>query len=142
MVGRYIKQHIGKIPNVKNTKLNLIGHSLGARVICFALANNQWSDYRLRNCILLGGEVENDPDLWLKCAQQVRGKIYNIYSRNDEFLKLLPNERVGTHPIRLSHPLQTKIVNRNFRTFKHRDYWIKLNYSQRNQKLYFYHFCL
>jgi len=128
LVGKNIKQHIGKIPDAKNVKINFIGHSLGVRVICYALAYNQWSDYRIRNCILLGGEAENDPKLWLKCAQQIKGKIYNVYSRNDEFLKLLPKERVGTHPIRLKHSLQKKIVNRNYPTFKHTDYWKKLKY--------------
>jgi len=44
LIGKNIKQHIGKIPDAKNIKLNFIGHSLGVRVICYALAFNQWSD--------------------------------------------------------------------------------------------------
>ena len=129
MVGKYIKRHIGKIPDAKNFKINFIGHSLGARIICYALAYNDWSEYRIRNCILLGGEAENDPKLWLKCAQQVKGKIYNIYSKNDTEMKLLAVEqRVGTSPIRINHPLQKKIENRDYYTFGHHDYWHNLNY--------------
>jgi hypothetical protein len=129
VVGKYIKQHIGKIPEAKNVKINFIGHSFGARVICFALAFNDWSDYRIRNCILLGGEVENDPALWLKCVKQVNGKIYNIFSKNDEEMKLLTiKDKVGTSPIRINHPLQRKIENRDYYTFGHHDYWKNLNY--------------
>ena len=39
----------------RDTPINLIGFSLGARVIHFALLNNYFHEYNLNNVILLGG---------------------------------------------------------------------------------------
>ena len=127
-VGKRIKQHIGKIPNAKNVKMNFIGHSFGVRVISHALAYNDWSDYRIRNCILMGGEAENDPELWLRCVRQITGDIYNIYSSSDNALKYLSKGSVGVNPIRLNHTLQRKIINRNYYSLGHCDYWENLTY--------------
>lgn len=128
MVGRRIKQNIGKIPDAKNMKMNLIGHSFGTRVISYALSCNDWSDYRIRHCILLGGEADNDAKLWLKCIRQISGSIYNIYSTSDNALKYFTKGSIGIGPIHLNHNLQNRIVNRNYYSIDHTDYWKNLNY--------------
>ena len=69
----------------------LMGHSLGARVIYYALSELATKKRQLiKDVVLLGGAVDrNDSDGWAKAATAVRGTIYNCYSRQDNILKCL-----------------------------------------------------
>lgn len=126
-LGRSLKQYISRIPKAKRDKLaiNLIGHSLGARVIHYALATNDWSDYNLNDCVFLGGAADAEDEDWQDCLVQINGRIYNVYSKADRILKWTPDRRrrVGRHPIQSDSP---RIVNREYAKLGHLDYWPRL----------------
>ena len=69
----------------------LVGHSLGARVIFYALQNLAASSQkpRIRHAILLGGAVGADKEDWEIAASAVSGKIINCYSKHDDVLRYL-----------------------------------------------------
>jgi len=73
-------------------KINLIGHSLGARLICNALQKNRelTAQLRINNVILLGGAfpVKNN---WLELVAMLDGNIYNFYSKKDFVLIFKPD---------------------------------------------------
>jgi hypothetical protein len=91
----------------------LMGHSLGARVIHSLLSVLSTTD---RNCIkgvyLLGGAVDGTKeDTWGEIAQAVDGRIYNIYSTEDDVLDKLYrganaflSQPIGIRAIRSSEP--------------------------------------
>jgi hypothetical protein len=135
-LGRRFKRHMAQIPFARKYPINLIGHSLGARVLHYALASHDWSDYKLRDCILLGGAADAEDEDWPDCADELRGNLYNVWSEDDQVLKLLlknlnrlpgrPDEEpVGLGPISWSYP--GKIVNRKYK-LGHGEYWQNLEY--------------
>lgn len=125
-LGKRLKQHISRIPDAKNARINLIGHSLGARVIHHALQGD-WSAYKINDVILMGGAADAQCESWDHCVKQIRGKVYNAYSRNDKVLKFTPDRRlrIGREPLLKGHK---KVVNREYPSFGHTDYWQRLNY--------------
>lgn len=128
-IGENLPNILRKIPNIKRYPLNLIGHSLGARMIHFALAANDWSAFKLKDCILLGSAADAHDEDWPVCAEEISGKIYNIWSPKDGWLRaanmITFRQRAGRHGILSKHP---RIVNKRFRTFGHNDYWPNLEY--------------
>ncbi len=66
----------------------LVGHSLGCRVIYYALqALSTKSEKMIDDVILLGGAVGKDDKVgWKTATEAVKGKIYNCYSKNDMVL--------------------------------------------------------
>lgn len=66
--------------------VSLIGHSLGVRVIYYAL--KEWSATRqeIKNVIILGGAVREDKD-WQYVSSKVSGRIFNLYNSKDPVLK-------------------------------------------------------
>ena len=89
-------------------KFILVGHSLGARVIFYALENlaTRKGAPKVAHAILLGGAVGRDPQHWETAAKSVSGKIVNCYSRQDDVLKYLyktgtafTSDPVGRGPI-------------------------------------------
>lgn len=125
-LGERFLMHLSKIPHARDYPINLIGHSLGARVIHYALATNDWSNYRVRDVILLGGAADAQDEDWPECAKKIKGKIYNAWSPFDGWLFIKPDLRraVGRHGILWSHP---KIVNRRYE-LGHTQYWDNLEY--------------
>ena len=69
----------------------LIGHSLGARVVFFALlALAKKQDVAVDYAILLGAAVgRNKTEDWQTAAQLTRYGLYNCYSSNDGILRFL-----------------------------------------------------
>jgi hypothetical protein len=69
----------------------LMGHSLGTRVIYYALqALSTRKDICIKDVFLLGGTVDRlDIEGWEKAAKAVSGNIFNCYSSNDAILKYL-----------------------------------------------------
>jgi hypothetical protein len=69
----------------------LMGHSLGARVIYYALAALATVERPIiRDAYLLGGAVgATDEDDWTRATGAVTGTIHNCYSTNDQILKFL-----------------------------------------------------
>jgi len=127
-LGAQLKQHICRIKNVKEHKVNLIGHSLGAIIIHQALSKNSWSDYQIHDCVFLGGAAEANADDWHKCSREIKGKFYNAFSKKDKALKMLSvmnSKPIGRYPITLT---STKVINRHYPSFGHTSYWPRLYY--------------
>jgi transcription elongation factor Elf1 len=126
-LGRRFLRHLSKIPHAREYPINLIGFSLGARVVHYALATNDLANYRVRDVILLGGAADAKDEDWPECAEKIKGKIYNAWSPDDFVLKWLkPDLRsaIGRHGILWRHP---KIVNRRYK-LGHDEYWFNLEY--------------
>ena len=86
----------------------LIGHSLGARVIYYALAALQTKQRRIvRDAHLLGGAVGcGDAKEWHAVTSAVSGHVFNYFSENDAVLKYayragsgLTSTPIGIQPI-------------------------------------------
>jgi hypothetical protein len=103
------------ITSTPDWRFTLAGHSLGARVIHFALkelANR--SCRRIQNVYLLGGAVgggAKDDGCWATATEAVNGKIYNCFSGNDTVLQMayqganaMLSEPIGYSGISLRHP--------------------------------------
>ena len=69
----------------------LMGHSLGARVIYYALAALSTRQEKIvRDVYLLGGAVDrNDESGWGEAIKSVKGRIYNCFSSKDQVLTCL-----------------------------------------------------
>jgi hypothetical protein len=111
------------ISRCKEKSYTLVGHSLGCRVIYYALqALSSRDEIKVDDVILLGGAVGKD-DLvgWKTATKTIKGKIYNCYSKHDAILSKLyriANANL-THPIGIS-PIpgkNTKIKNINCNAF-------------------------
>ncbi|WP_296947297.1 DUF726 domain-containing protein [uncultured Massilia sp.] len=111
--GELLAQAILSTPGWRFT---LAGHSLGARVIHFALkALEGKGARRIENVYLLGGavggaDVERDKRDWTSAANAVKGRIFNCFSDEDGVLawlyqgaNALQSRPVGLHGIRLKH---------------------------------------
>ncbi|NBC05354.1 MAG: DUF726 domain-containing protein, partial [Bacteroidetes bacterium] len=100
----------------KGQKIDLFGHSLGGRVIFYALQIlSTKEEIFVENVYLFGGAQERKDDSgWQNATKAISGKIYNIYSSNDYVLKILYQcGTLGSSPIGLK-PIEyenDKIVN-------------------------------
>ena len=86
--GRLLAQILMRAPG---QKFILCGHSLGARVIFYAL--NELAEKKRDDVVqavhLMGGAVGvGDVDMWKRAVSVCQGGIANYYSLNDEVLKL------------------------------------------------------
>jgi len=107
------------ISRTKGQKFNLVGHSLGCRVIYYALeALGTKADTYINDVILLGGAVgRDDVDGWSRAASAVDGKIYNCHSNQDMVLSKVYkianaglSDPIGINPIEIDNP---KVENIN-----------------------------
>ena len=103
------------IARTDGQKFVLMGHSLGARVLAYALeALGTKPKKRIRTVHLLGGGVgAQDKEGWSLRAKAVTGRIYNYYSTNDLVLKYVyrpamffQSKPIGRTPI----PCQSKKI--------------------------------
>lgn len=119
MTGLLLADAIARTPGWRFT---LAGHSLGARVIYYALEALSTGNKKVEDIYLLGGAVgRNDEKGWSKAASAVRGSIYNCYSKNDDVLRYLyrgasgyTSQPAGFAPITLDDP---KVLNINCTDF-------------------------
>ncbi|MBT4028990.1 MAG: DUF726 domain-containing protein [Planctomycetes bacterium] len=81
----------------------LVGHSLGCRVIYYALqALSSKDKSKINDVIFLGGAVgKDDPAGWEIATKAINGNIYNCYSKHDGVLSKL--YRIAN--ANLSHPI-------------------------------------
>lgn len=79
------------VSRIRDREVILMGHSLGARVVYYALqALSTKSNAAVRDAYLLGGAVgAGDEFEWQRAAAAVSGSIHNCYSANDRILRLL-----------------------------------------------------
>jgi hypothetical protein len=111
IAGRLLANAITRTPGWRFT---LAGHSLGARVVHFALrALAGQAPKCVENAYLLGAAVgggAKDDACWTKAASAVRGRIFNCYSLEDKVLQNLyqganamMSKPAGYHGIHLVH---------------------------------------
>lgn len=70
----------------------LMGHSLGARVVMFALMAlaTKGAGHYVRDAVLMGAAVGRDRrEDWERAASAVSGRIHNCYSEHDRVLRFL-----------------------------------------------------
>ncbi len=130
-LGKDLKRFLNGIPDVQSQEINLIGHSLGARVIHSALANIDWSDYQINDCVFLAGAADLNADNWPQCLAQIRGRLFNGYTKNDPVLSITPDlrRRVGNCPMPdVWIDDRNKIVNKNCGRTTHTDFWNRLEF--------------
>jgi len=73
-----------------NKEYVICGHSLGARVVYYALKKLAVKNRVYIDSIhLLGGAVNNRSSRWRRATWAVKQKIYNYYSKEDLVLKFL-----------------------------------------------------
>uniref|UniRef100_A0A0N4ZD18 Transmembrane and coiled-coil domain-containing protein 4 n=1 Tax=Parastrongyloides trichosuri TaxID=131310 RepID=A0A0N4ZD18_PARTI len=115
-----IKRQHGQKP------LNLIGFSIGARVIYYCLlklADMENSQGIIENVILLGAPVSASPEQWENASNVVSGQIINGYSTTDWILKFLYRTMnvqfsiAGITPIEVRCFYKEKIINRDLTKF-------------------------
>jgi pimeloyl-ACP methyl ester carboxylesterase len=96
------------ISRTTGQKFTLVGHSLGARVIYYALEALSTKDTLfVDNVILLGGAIgRKDKEGWERAANAVSGKIYNCFSEQDKILDVFYrtanaglSDPIGVRPI-------------------------------------------
>ncbi|XP_052450355.1 transmembrane and coiled-coil domain-containing protein 4 [Carassius gibelio] len=90
-VGKHLAQVLRSRQQGKRP-VNLIGFSLGARVIYFCLeelANDQGSEGVVEDVVLLGAPVDGSEKTWQRLSKVVAGKIVNGYCRGDWLLGFL-----------------------------------------------------
>lgn len=96
--------------------LTIVGHSLGCRVIFYALETLAKKHHPLSaNIILLGGAVGNQTKDWDKTSEYIHGNIYNCFSKEDNILQHIYrsslawfSQPIGRYPIENDNE---KIIN-------------------------------
>jgi hypothetical protein len=106
LTGAMLADAIARMPD--DHSIILAGHSLGARVIFYALlALSTRKTKKVKNVILAGGAVsKTDITGWENALEAVSGKIYNFYTDKDKILKYayktanaFQSEPIGLGPI-------------------------------------------
>lgn len=125
----------------KEAKFNLVGHSLGCRVIYYALeALSTNRNKKVEDVILLGGAVgKDDTTGWRRATSAVRGTVFNCYSKNDHILSKLytiANANLS-HPIGISKiPITQNIKNIDCSNFIDGHMSWKDNYEEILRRIY------
>lgn len=140
-IGTNILRNIRRMKFSKTYPINLIGFSLGTLAIQYSLMYSYWGDLKLKNVILLGGAADNKSDIWKDCLDNIQGKIYNVYSKDDDILRLeIFATTIGRNPIKCKNK---KIINKKL-NLGHGDYMKNLSYifdrivpERRRSKNYF-----
>ena len=111
-------------------RYTLMGHSLGARVIYYALdaLAESGTKPRINDVHLLGGAVESNAAAWERVLPAIRGSIWNYCSDNDDTLRylykigtLMQSSPIGLSPIEsTSDRIQDVDVTQLVKS--HRDY--------------------
>ena len=84
---------------VSESRISLIGHSLGARVIYSLLTKGGGDALPVVDTVLLGGAIRRDSSHdWEGAADAISGNLVNLHSKNDSALKKLTRRRGGQSP--------------------------------------------
>ena len=130
------------ISRTQGQVFNLVGHSLGCRVIYYALeALSSKKETYINDIILLGGAVgRTDHKGWQKVSDAIKGNIYNCYSHNDKVLGRIYkianaglSDPIGIGPIELKNK---KIANVDCTTLVNSHMTWKKHYEEILQMIY------
>ncbi|AMW83121.1 hypothetical protein AK972_2321 [Pseudomonas yamanorum] len=115
--------------SIKVRQINLIGHSLGARLLVKSLLASPEvaRELPLNNLLLMGGAICTSSP-WGLVSAPLKGRVINCHSSKDWALALKPDtERcIGRYAIPLTPALKAKVANVHLATFDHAAYWPQL----------------
>ena len=110
-------------------RINLIGHSLGARILVKSvLASPEVArELPLNNLLLMGGAICTSSP-WDEVSAPLKGRVINCHSSKDWALAIKPDtERcIGRYAIDVTPALKAKVTNVHLATFDHAAYWPQL----------------
>ena len=110
-------------------RINLVGHSLGARILVKSLLASPEAarELPLHNVLLMGGAICTSSP-WDEVSAPLQGRLINCHSSKDWALAIKPdNERcIGRYAIPLTPALKAKVSNVHLATFDHAAYWPQL----------------
>ena len=110
-------------------RINLIGHSLGARILVKSvLASPEVAhELPLNNLLLMGGAICTSSP-WDQVSAPLKGRVINCHSSKDWALAMKPDtERcIGRYAIEVTPALKAKVTNVHLATFDHAAYWPQL----------------
>lgn len=114
---------VAKHPYV--TEINLVGHSLGGRVLVSALRKltrqPDGCSLTIGDVLLMAAAVEVDADEALALKACISGRLINAYSKSDSILLMNADETcLGRHEV-------PNFENVSMDGFGHLDYWPKLH---------------
>lgn len=106
------------------SKVNLVGHSLGGRVVVSALLDlldkPTHHDLEIGDVLLMATAAELSGNDARAIRKRTNCKLYNAYSKDDEILRLNVGESsAGRRPV-------ANCKNVRMESFGHRDYWPRL----------------
>lgn len=125
----------------KDIKINLYGHSLGCRVIYYALQELKKLDNKnIQNVYLFAGAIgQNHKENWQEVSKVINGTIFNYYSEKDRILKILfqlfyagSNKPIGLEPIK-STSIKIKNMNKTCLIKSHMGWKRNLNLVMREK---------
>jgi hypothetical protein len=127
-----------KLDDFPDIKINLIGHSLGCRMILTALQKNKELAQKLKieNVIFLAGATPKDIDWW-EIVSAINGDVYNFYSNTDFVLIAKPDSEksIGRYPI--TDPKAPLHRIKNYQTSTpHWSYWEELENLLKTTELF------
>lgn len=127
LVGAEIAAQVAAVAG--DRPVNLIGHSLGARLVHHGLASQEAAGLALQDVVLLAGAADLDAANWPACVARLQGRLYNVYTRKDRVLWLTPDlrRRVGSRPMsQVVVDGVPKVVNHHAEGVGHVQHWTHL----------------
>jgi hypothetical protein len=118
---------VNRFPYVE--RVNLIGHSLGGRVLIYALrklvTKREYDCLKVDNVLLMAAAADVTDYEAEAFVRRVDGDIYHAYSRNDDVLRLnLDENSIGRRHVK--GLISVEMINENGKGFGHMDYWPNL----------------
>ncbi|MEB7886252.1 DUF726 domain-containing protein [Serratia fonticola] len=114
--------------NIIYERLNLYGHSLGARLIIESIIAlpDDYKKLNIDNLIFMGGARNLQERDCKALLQVISGEIFNIHSSSDYVLKFIKpdfEKCIGLYPIQPPENLLSRVHNHAFDFLGHMDYW-------------------
>lgn len=124
--GKALLRSLNALEVPRRWPLHIVGHSLGARLVHYALAHHARDDRRINEVVLLAGAADAEDDDWPQCIDRVRGRVTNLYNPWDKALlvNILRSGRamIGQRGIDWTHD---KLDDHRVH-YGHTDYWPNL----------------
>ncbi len=126
LLGSKLVEELDALHLPRRWQVHLIGHSLGTRVIHYALAHHRRRNRRIDEVVLMAGAADAEDGDWPECIDRVNGRVTNLYNPWDVALfagRFRTNRLlIGRNGIGWTH---TKLTEYEVR-FGHGDYWPNL----------------